>query len=101
MLAIEPVVTHLIYDVDFQRLRGQHPEVAEVLIALLSEHVRRLSSQLLDALFLPAESRVRKRLLELTERYDESSDEVVILAAPGGSSRPGGYLARDRQPHPT
>lgn len=93
VLAIEPVVTHSIYDVDFQRLRGQHPEVAEVLIALLSEHVRRLSSQLLDALFLPAESRVRKRLLELTERYDESSDEVVIplrqedLADLAGTSR--------------
>ena len=93
VVAIEPVVTQSIYDTDFQRLRHQHPEVAEVLIALLSEHVRRLSSQLLDALFLPAESRVRKRLLELTERYPESSGEVVIplrqedLADLAGTSR--------------
>jgi CRP/FNR family transcriptional regulator, cyclic AMP receptor protein len=93
VVAIEPVVTVSVYDADFQRLRREHPQVAEVLIALLSEHVRRLSSQLLDALFLPAESRVRKRLLELSERYDEEDGETVIplrqedLADLAGTSR--------------
>jgi CRP-like cAMP-binding protein len=93
IVAIEPVVTQSIYEADFQRLRRQHPQVAEVLIALLSEHVRRLSAQLLDALFLPAESRVRKRLLELSERYDERDGETVIplrqedLADLAGTSR--------------
>jgi CRP/FNR family transcriptional regulator, cyclic AMP receptor protein len=93
VVAIEPVSTRSIYDADFRRLRSEHPQVAEVLIALLSEHVRRLSSQLLDALFLPAESRVRKRLFELTDRYEESSGEIVIplrqedLADLAGTSR--------------
>ncbi len=93
VVAIEPVVTVSVYDADFQRLRHEHPQVAEVLIALLSEHVRRLSSQLLDALFLPAESRVRKRLLELSESYDEADGETVIplrqedLADLAGTSR--------------
>jgi CRP/FNR family cyclic AMP-dependent transcriptional regulator len=93
VVALEPVVTQSIYDDDFQRLRHQYPQVAEVLIALLSEHVRRLSSQLLDALFLPAESRVRKRLMELSERYEERAGETVIplrqedLADLAGTSR--------------
>ncbi|MGH2874228.1 MAG: Crp/Fnr family transcriptional regulator [Solirubrobacteraceae bacterium] len=93
VVAIEPVVTKSIYDGDFKRLRDRHPEVSEVLIALLSEHVRRLSSQLLDALFLPAESRVRKRLLELTARYETVDGETVIplrqedLADLAGTSR--------------
>jgi CRP-like cAMP-binding protein len=93
VVAIEAVTTVSVYDTDFQRLRREHPQVAEVLIALLSEHVRRLSSQLLDALFLPAESRVRKRLLELAERYDEQDGETVIplrqedLADLAGTSR--------------
>jgi CRP/FNR family cyclic AMP-dependent transcriptional regulator len=93
IVAIEPVVTQSIYEADFQRLRRQYPQVADVLIALLSEHVRRLSSQLLDALFLPAESRVRKRLLELAESYEERDGETVIplrqedLADLAGTSR--------------
>ncbi len=93
VIALEPTVTRSILDADFARLRRQHPEVTEVIVALLAEQIRRLSSQLLDALFLPAESRVRKRLLELTERYDQVAGGVSIplrqedLAELAGTSR--------------
>lgn len=93
VVALERTVTRSILDADFRRLRRQHPEVTEVMVALLAEQIRRLSSQLLDALFLPAESRVRKRLVELTERYESVDGRVMIplrqedLAELAGTSR--------------
>lgn len=76
--AIEPLVTHAIYEADFHRLRGAHPELSEVIIALLSARVRQLDAQLLDALYLPADLRVRKRVAELAERYERTDGETVI-----------------------
>ena len=48
------------------------------MIALSAAHIRRLSSQLVDALYLPAELRVRKHVAELAERYDEVAGETLI-----------------------
>jgi len=76
--AIEPLVTHAIYEADFHRLRKAHPQLSEVIIALLSARVRLLDSQLLDALYLPADLRVRKRVAELAERYEGADGETVI-----------------------
>lgn len=76
--ALEPLVTHAIYEADFHRLRREHPQLSEVIIALLSDRVRQLDAQLLDALYLPADLRVRKRLAELAERYEEAGGETVI-----------------------
>ena len=76
--AIEPLVTHAIYEADFHRLRRVHPQLSEVIIALLTERVRLLDAQLLDALYLPADLRVRKRVAELAERYEGADVETVI-----------------------
>ena len=78
VVAIEPLVTQSIYEADFDRLRREFPQLSEVIIALLSARVRLLNSQLIDALFLPAELRVRKRLAELAERYEEKGGETVV-----------------------
>jgi CRP-like cAMP-binding protein len=78
VVAIEPLVTHSILDSDFDRLRRRHPQLAEVIIALLSASVRQLNGQLVDALYMPAELRVRKRLAELAESYEEVAGETVI-----------------------
>ena len=64
-----------------------------MLVALLSAQVARLTELLLDALFLPAESRVRKRLLEIAGLYQPSNGETVVplrqeeLAELAGTSR--------------
>jgi CRP-like cAMP-binding protein len=78
VVAIEPLVTQSIYEADFHRLRHQRPQLTEVMIALLAAHIRRLSSQLVDALYLPAEFRVRKRVAELAERYEQVAGETLI-----------------------
>lgn len=87
--ALEPAETLSVHQLDFARLLREHPATNEVLIAILSAQVRRLSRHLLEALHLPAETRLRRRLLELTEAYGSptiplTQDELAELA---GTSR--------------
>ena len=92
--ALETGETRSILHDDFHALRRRHPGVNEVLIAILVGEVTRLSQHLLDALYVGADSRVRRRLLELAAVYDDGRDgEVTIplrqedLAGLAGTSR--------------
>jgi CRP/FNR family transcriptional regulator, cyclic AMP receptor protein len=67
--AIEPGETFSIYVDDFHRLRARHPAVNDVLVALLAREVRSLSERLLEALYVPSEKRIRRRLVELADLY--------------------------------
>jgi CRP/FNR family cyclic AMP-dependent transcriptional regulator len=65
------------------------------LFALLATELRRHDELLLEALYLPVDRRLRRRLLELARVYGGNSDgEVTIpltqgeLAAMAGTSRP-------------
>ena len=83
--ALEPAATLALHADDFRRLRREHPEVIEVLIAVMATQVRRLSRHLVEALYLPAETRVRRRLLEIAGAYGGdvvplSQDQVAELA---------------------
>lgn len=92
--ALEPSETRSVHRLDFERLRARHPETSEILIAILSGQVRRLTTHLVDALYVPAEKRVRRRLVEMVAVYDEgTAAEVVVpltqedLAGLAGTSR--------------
>jgi len=63
--ALEPVETHAVYRREFDALRREHPQVGEVLVALLADAVRRTNGLLLDAYYAPADTRVLRRLAEL------------------------------------
>jgi CRP/FNR family transcriptional regulator, cyclic AMP receptor protein len=67
--ALEPGETRSVLRDDFARLRRDHPAIDAVLIAILAESVRRLSEQVTEAYYLPAEARVLRRLAELAELY--------------------------------
>ena len=67
--ALEQGETRSVAREDFARLRREHPSVDSVLVAILAESVRRLSEQVIDAYYLPAEGRVLRRLDELAELY--------------------------------
>ena len=88
VVALEPVQTHSLGQSDFARLRREYPSVEEVLVQLLATRVRRLDARLLEALYVPADRRVRRRLLELAELY---GDEVALtqedLAGLAGTTR--------------
>lgn len=87
--ALEPGETHSIHRIDFDGLRRTHPETAEVLIAILAGQVKRLSRHLLEALYVPADKRVLRRLGEIAALYDDGVVPLTQedLAGLAGTSR--------------
>lgn len=91
--ALEPAETHSVYRDDFERLRHEHPIVNDVLVGILTDRLRRLSDQLVEAYYVPADRRVLRRMCELSELYRASDGKVVIpltqeeIAELAGTSR--------------
>lgn len=78
--ALEGGETLSIHKIDFDRLRRQQPETAQVLIAVLAGQVRRLSKLVTEAHYVSAEKRVRRRLLEVAAHWDpEEGEETAIV----------------------
>ena len=97
VVALEVVETLTIHRNDFEDLRDRYPKVERFLVELLARQVRRLSAQLLDALFMPADKRLVRRLNDLVGQYDgngHGGDSVTIpltqedLASMSGVTRP-------------
>jgi CRP-like cAMP-binding protein len=93
VVALELVETRVLLRTDFDALRREQPSVERLLVDVLAAQVRRLSSQLLEALYLPVEPRVVRRLAGLADLYasGDSSVEVPLrqeeLASLAGSTR--------------
>jgi CRP-like cAMP-binding protein len=78
---------------DFQNLRATRPRINDVLTDALVAEVRRLSSALIEALYVPVERRVFLRLLDLVELYGGEPPVVIPLtqddiAQLAGTTRP-------------
>lgn len=79
---------------EFERLRTAYPGVDRFLVDLLARRVDKLNTYLLETLFVPAERRVLRRLLELCELYPADGQGIVIpvtqetLASLAGTTRP-------------
>ena len=91
--ALEEAETLSIHQLDFGRLRRERPQTDALLVELLAARVRRLSEQLVEALHLPAETRIRRRLLDVAASYGDIEAGAVIpltqeeLASLAGTSR--------------
>jgi CRP/FNR family transcriptional regulator, cyclic AMP receptor protein len=91
--ALEPAETRSIHKIDFDALRARNPAVTGVIVGALAADVRRLSDLLVDALYVPAETRVLRRLHDVCERYHDAGEEVAVpltqeeLAGLAGTSR--------------
>lgn len=92
-VALEAVETMSLHRHEVDRLRAAHRSVDRLLIELLAAHLRRTSQQLVEALYLPAEPRVRRRVAELVELYRDGSGVVEVpltqaeIATLAGTSR--------------
>jgi CRP/FNR family transcriptional regulator, cyclic AMP receptor protein len=86
--ALEASETRSVRVTDFERLRAEHPSIDELLVRILGERVRRLSEQITEAYYFPAEARVLRRLTELADLYGEcvplAQEQLAELA---GTSR--------------
>ncbi len=78
---------------DFTRLQKSHPGVKDVLLRLLAEQVRRTSDRIVEAHYVDADTRVRRRLCELASTYGDDRGDAVVpltqddLASMAGTSR--------------
>jgi CRP-like cAMP-binding protein len=76
--ALEDAETFAVYRAEFELLRRRHPQIHEMLFRFLTNEVRTLNERLLEALYLPVDKRVRRRLVELARLYPVDDGEVVI-----------------------
>jgi CRP-like cAMP-binding protein len=94
VIALEQCETLSLGQDEFERLRTSYPGVDRFLVELLSARVDRLNRDLLEALYLPAERRVLRRLLYLCQLYAGDEQRIVIpltqemLASFAGTTRP-------------
>ena len=78
----------------FDELRRAHPGIDRFLLEAVIVEVRRLSTQLLEAMYVPVPTRVYRRLVDLTMLYGPGGGPVVIpltqddLAGLCGTTRP-------------
>jgi CRP-like cAMP-binding protein len=90
--ALEPGETRSVYRDDFVRLQHKYPGVNAVLVHLLAQEVRRLSERLTEAYYVDADTRVRRRLVELARSHEGAEPATVpltqeALAEMAGTSR--------------
>ena len=88
VVALEPGETLAVSRSDFDRIRRDYPAVNDVLVRLLARRLRRQSELLVEALFVHAEARILRRLVELARLYGDeiplTQEEIAGLA---GTSR--------------
>ena len=95
VVALEAVEVRTLHRRDFVALRQRDPTVDGLLVEVLAAQVRRLSGHLQEALFLPADRRVLRRLVDLVGLYgdgDATPVEIPMrqddLASMAGTTRP-------------
>ena len=92
VLALEEVHVVTVGADTFHRLRADHPELTEWLLRALVRRLEHTSSLLSDALFVDADVRVARRLLDSYWAFGSDGDRVPLtqddLAAMAGVSRP-------------
>lgn len=87
--AIEPVEAMAIHRDAFAEIRSKHPSITDTLIQLFADTIRRLNHQLLEALYVPADTRVRRRVIELMSVYGGETIPLTQedLAGMAGTTR--------------
>lgn len=95
-VALEKVETLSLHRDEFEALRREHPSVQGLLVAALAAQVNRLSGLLVEALYVAADKRVARRLVDLCGLYDGGSPspdgiEITVtqedLASLAGTAR--------------
>jgi CRP/FNR family cyclic AMP-dependent transcriptional regulator len=87
--ALEAGETRSVFRDDFSSLQRAHPGVKDVLLRLLAEQLRRSTDRLVEAHYVDAETRVRRRLVELSSTYEGGVVPLTQedVAAMAGTSR--------------
>jgi len=92
VVALERTETMCFTRVEFEALWDGHPDAARAVAQMLDARLRATSQALLEALYLPAETRVLRRLVRLGDVYAGRSSRAIPftqedLAAMAGTTR--------------
>jgi CRP-like cAMP-binding protein len=82
VVALERVETLVLHRDQFADLRRRHPSVDAFLLDVLASEVGRLSGLLVEALHVPADTRVVRRLLALASLYAVGEPSMVGAEVP-------------------
>ena len=94
IVALEPCETLVVTRAQTEEIRTRVPEFESMLVDALVQEVKRLSNALLDALYVPVEIRMYRRLHELTGIYANGAETTTIpltqdeIAQLVGTTRP-------------
>jgi CRP-like cAMP-binding protein len=93
VVALEAVETRVLHRRDFEQLCRDEPSVERLLVSVMARQVRRLTTLVLEAMYLPADRRVVRRIADLAEVYDAGVVPIDIpvrqedLATMAGTTR--------------
>jgi CRP-like cAMP-binding protein len=94
-VALDPVETVAIHREQLSCLRVAHNQVSELLLAALVTEVRRLASQLLEAMYVPVDKRLWRRIHDLTAIFGSEGLPATtipltqeVIAQLAGCTRP-------------
>ncbi len=93
VVAVEDTDTLTLSRAQLARLRRDHPQIDRILTNTLAAQVRRLSAMVLEALYLPVDERVIRRLAQLARAYGGNAAIAEIrltqddLASMAGTTR--------------
>jgi len=92
--ALDAVETLVVARAQFLRLRATYPAMDRFLVDLLAGYIRRQDARLVEALYVPVDKRVLRRVLAMSRLYGDGSPGTVIpltqdiLAGMAGTTRP-------------
>ena len=79
IVALDACETLAFHRASFDGLRRDHPEVDRLLLNAMVVEVRRLSSQLLEMMYVPVEQRLYRRLVDLAKVYGAGDATIIPL----------------------
>ena len=78
-VALDAVETHSIDRGQLLALRTDHEQVDQILLGALVTEVRRLAQQLVEVMYVPAEKRVWRRVLDLSVAFGSETEPAAKL----------------------
>ncbi|GAA5123491.1 Crp/Fnr family transcriptional regulator [Haloechinothrix salitolerans] len=82
VITLEPTMTLAIHRDSFHALRNESSTIDAFLLSMMSAYVRRLSGQVLEALYLPVDKRVERQLARLATLYADRAGRDATVAIP-------------------
>jgi CRP-like cAMP-binding protein len=79
IVSLDESETFELFRAQLDELRAAHPVVNDALLGIAGVEMRRLAEQLVEMMFVDADRRVRRRLLDLGQQYREPRTGLTVI----------------------